>query len=149
VDQCHWQNKALRAHCELAGSLEPNDLDSELRAVVIINAQSIIQVTNDAVAAVLGYTRTELKGKPLRCILPPSVADHHYSYVRNYIDTGMREALARKPSPSRSAGAASRLFLGLELSVLGRPSWADSCILICGLTRLGTRQPRTSEVKGM
>jgi PAS domain S-box-containing protein len=71
-----------------AGSLEPNGLGSEKRAVIIINAQSIIQVTNDAVANVLGHTRAELKGKPLRCILPPSVADHHYTYVRNYIQSG-------------------------------------------------------------
>jgi PAS domain S-box-containing protein len=61
---------------------------TDQRAVIIINAQSVIQITNDAVLPLLGYTKSELKGKSLRIILPPTVADYHVTYVRNYIQTG-------------------------------------------------------------
>jgi PAS domain-containing protein len=61
---------------------------SDNRAVIIINAQSNIVITNDAVFPILGYTKSELKGKALRIILPPTVADFHLGYVRNYIQTG-------------------------------------------------------------
>lgn len=60
------------------------------RAVIIINAQSVIQITNNLVYDVLGYTKHELKGKPLKVILPPAIADAHQAYVRSYINTGER-----------------------------------------------------------
>jgi PAS domain-containing protein len=58
------------------------------RGIVIINAQSVIQIVSDSVAILLGHTKSELKGKSLRTILPPLVADSHFSYVRNYVTSG-------------------------------------------------------------
>jgi PAS domain S-box-containing protein len=61
----------------------------EERAIIVANAQSIIQIANDGVADVLGYSKAELVGKNLRIILPPTIADQHSTFVRNYIQTGM------------------------------------------------------------
>jgi two-component system, LuxR family, sensor kinase FixL len=66
----------------------------ESRAVIIINAQSIIQLTNDSVLTMLGYSKAELKGKNLRILLPPNIAEMHSGFVRNYIITGKEERLA-------------------------------------------------------
>jgi PAS domain-containing protein len=69
---------------------ESHDAPSQVdeRAIIIINAQSVIQLTNDAVTGLLGYAKSELKGRNLRVILPPSAAESHGTFVRNYIATG-------------------------------------------------------------
>jgi PAS domain-containing protein len=75
-------------HKHAAGKLIPGGLSTDDRAVVIINAQSVIQITNDIVTSMLGFPKSELKGRNLRVMLPPSVADVHQSFVRNHVLTG-------------------------------------------------------------
>jgi PAS domain S-box-containing protein len=65
------------------------NLVADKRAIIIMNAQSVIQIASDSTYNVLGYTKHELKGKNIRIILPPTIADVHATYVRNYITTGM------------------------------------------------------------
>jgi PAS domain-containing protein len=76
-------DKLDRAAC--AGS---TSMRGDQRGIIIINAQSIVQLVNEAVSRILGYSQADLRGKSLRTILPPTVADMHFSFVRNYIQTG-------------------------------------------------------------
>ncbi len=46
---------------------------SATRAVFVVNAQSIIEITNQAALDLLGFTKGDLKGKSLSLILPPQV----------------------------------------------------------------------------
>jgi PAS domain-containing protein len=44
------------------------------KAVIVINAQSVIQIVNAAALELLGYSKGDIKGKNLRMIMPPSAA---------------------------------------------------------------------------
>lgn len=50
------------------------------RGVVICNAQAIIQMTNQALHNMFGYTKTELRGKNVAMLMPPHIAAAHTSY---------------------------------------------------------------------
>ena len=58
------------------------------RAVVIINADGEIQMTNQAAHDMFGWNKAELRGKNINIIIPPPTNEHHAAYVRNYIQSG-------------------------------------------------------------
>ncbi|KAJ9519309.1 hypothetical protein QJQ45_023112 [Haematococcus lacustris] len=82
------------------GTLEVEDLPELLnmrggilgghdtRAVFVINALGIVQLTNPTVQRMFGYTKSEIKGKNINCIIPPPFSENHNSFVRNYVTSG-------------------------------------------------------------
>jgi PAS domain S-box-containing protein len=56
--------------------------------VIIINANSTIQMTNQAAMEMFGYARTEMRGKQVTMLLPQPVALSHHSFVRSCVTTG-------------------------------------------------------------
>ncbi|KAJ9519441.1 hypothetical protein QJQ45_023173, partial [Haematococcus lacustris] len=82
------------------GTLEVEDLPELLnmrggilgghdtRAVFVINALGIVQLTNPTVQRMFGYTKSEIKGKNINCIIPPPFSENHNSFVRNYVTLG-------------------------------------------------------------
>jgi hypothetical protein len=45
-------------------------------------------MTNDAIVGLLGFSKSELKGKNVKIIMPPTMAEVHTKLVRNFVQTG-------------------------------------------------------------
>lgn len=50
------------------------------RGIVIINAQGIVQMTNQAVHDIFGFGKTEMRGKNVSMLMPPELASVHNTY---------------------------------------------------------------------
>lgn len=74
---------ALRMSLQAMGPIADN------RGIVIINAQCIVQMTNQASCEVLGYNKGDLVDRNVNLMIPPPFAEHHNSYIRNFLNTGM------------------------------------------------------------
>jgi PAS domain S-box-containing protein len=58
------------------------------RAIIVINAQGIMQLTNQVAHDLFGYAKAEMRGKNVSMLIPAPLAQMHTSYIRNYITTG-------------------------------------------------------------
>lgn len=65
------------------------------RAVVIINAQGIVQVANNGCEPMFGFTKAELRGKNVALLIPEPTASLHQGYLRAYITTGRERMMNR------------------------------------------------------
>ncbi|KAJ9530064.1 hypothetical protein QJQ45_023344, partial [Haematococcus lacustris] len=83
------RDPALRASLLALG---PN---SDHRAVVIINAQCLVQMINQTACEMLGYQRSELVGRNVNIIVPPPFSEFHNNYVRTYLNTSKANIINR------------------------------------------------------
>ncbi|KAJ9517438.1 hypothetical protein QJQ45_016806, partial [Haematococcus lacustris] len=57
------------------------------KAVIVMDAQCIVQAANQVAHTMFGYAKNELRGRNVNLIIPPPFAEHHDQYIRNYIAT--------------------------------------------------------------
>lgn len=55
------------------------------RAIIIVNAQCEIQMTNHSAHEVLGYGKNEMVGRNINIIIPSPYSEHHTAHVRAYL----------------------------------------------------------------
>jgi PAS domain S-box-containing protein len=65
------------------------------RAIIVINAQGIMQLTNQVAHDLFGYAKAEMRGKNVSMLIPAPLAQMHTSYIRNYITTGRGHVVGR------------------------------------------------------
>ncbi|KAJ9517556.1 hypothetical protein QJQ45_025104, partial [Haematococcus lacustris] len=63
------------------------------KAVIVMDAQCIVQAANQVAHTMFGYAKNELRGRNVNLIIPPPFAEHHDQYIRNYIATEPGAAL--------------------------------------------------------
>lgn len=85
------------------------------RAVVICNAQGIIQMTNQGCQEQFGYSKTELRGKNVAMLMPQPMASAHTGFLRSYITTG-REVVMNRTTQMVGLHK-DRRFLALQITV--------------------------------
>jgi PAS domain S-box-containing protein len=65
-------------------------VDADPDGVVIIDADSIIQAVNPAMARIFGYPASQMVGKPLTVLMPHRHRGGHMAGTRRYMTTGER-----------------------------------------------------------
>lgn len=60
--------------------------ENAAQGIVSINASGRIRSVNGMAQRLFGYTRQELVGQPIECLLPEDVADKHRLHRRDYFD---------------------------------------------------------------
>ncbi len=63
-------------------------LQSLVDGLVVIDEHGIIQMVNDAVESLLGYTSTELVGRNVSVLMPEPHRSAHDDYIAHYLATG-------------------------------------------------------------
>ncbi|GIL79405.1 hypothetical protein Vretimale_18290 [Volvox reticuliferus] len=143
------QEEALEnAEHDLAGE---EGLTIRNSAIVTINAMGIIQMANKHAIKMLGYSKGELEGKNVSCLMPQPFSARHNTYLRNYITTGkakildeLREVVALhrdryvfpiKILVSKSQGnGADAIFMGLLKEVEADPNQIKAWLMPNGVT---------------
>ncbi len=74
-------------------------LDTASDAIVSIDESHRIVLFNDAAERIFGYTRTEVLGRDLNLLIPPSYRDHRV-YMRRYLETRSPRVLGQTLSLS-------------------------------------------------
>ncbi|GLI68263.1 hypothetical protein VaNZ11_012618, partial [Volvox africanus] len=120
-------------------------------AIVTINAMGIIQMANKHAIKMLGYSKGELEGKNVSCLMPQPFSARHNTYLRNYVTTGkakildeLREVVALhrdryvfpiKILVSKSQGnGADAIFMGLLKEVEADPNQVKAWLMPNGVT---------------
>lgn len=68
-------------------------------AVIVISAQSVIQLWNPKAEIIFGWKADEVLGKPLaETIIPPTLRDAHHSGMARYLSTGEAHVLGKTVS---------------------------------------------------
>lgn len=62
-------------------------------AIVVINAQGLIQSFSHMAKIVFGYTAAEVLGKNVKILMPPYFADNHDGFLTRYLTTGERRII--------------------------------------------------------
>lgn len=114
---------------------------AEGRAVVIINAQGLIQMTNHNTLEVFGYTKAELHGKSMNLLMPPPFSSAHTGFLRNYIATGRTKVLNR--TMQQLGMHKDRQLLPLMITVT-RVSGIGEDTMIMGVMEVITPAPGTA-----
>ncbi len=69
-------------------------MDTVADGIISIDESGIINSFNPAAEVIFGYTSTDLIGKSLNAIVPPSDKKKHNGYIRKYIKTGKAKIIA-------------------------------------------------------
>lgn len=90
----------IRASIDIAQSKQPEKIPrrsrSHLQAIVdtvnsgiiTINEQGLVTTFNPAAERIFGYTETEILGRNIKELMPPTYREHHDGYLASYIKTG-------------------------------------------------------------
>ncbi|MGD8783466.1 MAG: PAS domain S-box protein, partial [Thioalkalispiraceae bacterium] len=63
-------------------------MKSAVDAVILIDAQGVIQLFNPAAEKMFGYTANEVIGQNVKVLMPAPYREEHDNYLHNYHDTG-------------------------------------------------------------
>ena len=85
--------------------------------VVVASQEGIILEVNDAMLKMFGYERQNVIGKNLKILMPESVAKHHESYLKAYLDTGITKLIGKPRALIGKHKDGSDLPLVLSLGV--------------------------------
>jgi len=73
---------------ENSGALFSAIVETATDAIVIIDADGIIQTVNPSALQMFGYIEAELLGQPVNMLMPEFHARHHDMYINNYVESG-------------------------------------------------------------
>jgi two-component system, LuxR family, sensor kinase FixL len=68
-------------------------LETAVDAIVVIDAQGIIQIANPALERLFGYTSAELVGKSVSMLMPSPDREEHDGHIRRYLETGAKRII--------------------------------------------------------
>ncbi|MCA9135334.1 MAG: PAS domain S-box protein [Planctomycetales bacterium] len=63
-------------------------MQTAVDAIIVINADGIIQSTNPATTRLFGYEKREMVGQNVKMLMPPPFQEQHDGYLSNYAETG-------------------------------------------------------------
>jgi PAS domain S-box-containing protein len=98
-------------------------LENILEAVVTIDQRGCIQTFNHAAETMFGFRQDEVLGASVSMLMPPSDAEYHQSYVKDYLQNGDAKVIGigRETEGLRNNGDVFPLELAVsELAVQGR-----------------------------
>lgn len=90
-------------------------LDSVADAIIVINAQGLIESINPATEKMLGYAAKELVGQNIKKLMPEPYQSHHDEYLQRYAEQGTPHiiGIGREVEAQRKDGS----ILPVDLSV--------------------------------
>jgi PAS domain S-box-containing protein len=92
-------------------------------AIVVINAQGIVQSFNPSVERIFGYSSDEVVGQNVSILMPEKIAAAHDSYIQSYLETGVGKIIntGREVEGRRKDGTIIQIDLALtEWTLEGR-----------------------------
>jgi two-component system, sensor histidine kinase and response regulator len=94
------QQQATNAELKAASRRSQLVIETVPNGILIVNRKGIITLANSTAAKMFGYQNTELVGRPVETLLPPTLSADH---------PGLRSSYFARPE-ARSMGAGSDLF---------------------------------------
>jgi two-component system sensor kinase FixL len=73
---------------ELAGPLAAVIIESAVDAIIVIDAQGLIEVFNPAAQRLFGYADSEVIGRNVSMLMPAPYRDEHDAYLKRYLSGG-------------------------------------------------------------
>jgi len=67
--------------------------DNVIDGIVIIDEKGTIEKVNPAITTLFGYEESELVGENVKILTPNHIAVEHDSYIKNYLDTGIKKII--------------------------------------------------------
>ncbi|KAL7467839.1 hypothetical protein ACHAXS_012112 [Conticribra weissflogii] len=91
-------------------------MDASFHAIFVIDKKCVIQMVNAKSCDVFGWKKEELIGHNINVIMPPAIAEHHDSYIENYIKTGVKKMIGtqREVTAQRKDGSTFTCKLGIS-----------------------------------
>jgi two-component system sensor kinase FixL len=87
--------------------------DSSVEAMVVIDANGMIQSVNPSVERIFGYAPSELIGGNIKMLMSEEVRSDHADFLRRYRETGVKTIIGREVTGQRKNGT----VFSLDLSV--------------------------------
>lgn len=70
-------------------------VDLMIDAVVTIDSKGIVDEFNPAAETMFGYSKDEISGRNIKCLMPDSFSQAHDAYLSHYKETGIRHIIDR------------------------------------------------------
>ncbi len=100
---------------------------SAAHAILIIDADGVIQSVNSFTLSFLGYKLDALLGKNISMIMPSPHREEHDRYIKNYLETGKKNVIGigREVKVKHRSGRLIPVFLSIgEFKQNGKPMFA-------------------------
>lgn len=68
-------------------------VDLMIDAVITIDHKGIVDEFNPAAEVMFGYSKSEVSGRNIKCLMPESFSQAHDTYLSNYKQTGIRHVI--------------------------------------------------------
>jgi two-component system sensor kinase FixL len=69
--------------------------DASLDGIITIDVKGSIVSVNPAAERLFGAVKADLLGRNVSCLMPAPHAEHHDSYLRNFVHTGVKNVIGR------------------------------------------------------
>lgn len=112
--------KQHEAEIEERQALAQGMINASFDSMLEIDEAGIIKVVNDSACIMFGYTREEFLGSNISIICGDGHSDRHDSYLKRYLDTGVKHIIGRKRQVKarRKDGSEIEVELGVQEVVL-------------------------------
>ncbi len=93
-------------------------MEGSVLCIVMINKKGTIQFFNGSAEKLWGYDRSEVIGKNVKVLTPPTIRKEHDSYLENYNETGKKNVMgsSREVKALTKDGQEVDIFLSLSES---------------------------------
>ncbi len=90
-------------------------LDAAVDGIFVISSAGIIEVANEAVERMLGYSREELIGHNIKLLMPSPDREQHDDYLRRHLETGHTSIIGtgREVSAQKKSGEQLQIYLSV------------------------------------
>ncbi|MCP4411280.1 MAG: PAS domain S-box protein [Gammaproteobacteria bacterium] len=94
-------------------------LDSMIDAVLSIDQNGIITTFNNAAEQLFGYSKDEILGEKINCLMPEPHTNNHDDYLNRYVETGKKHIIGK--TVEIEAIHKNKSILPIHLSVVELP----------------------------
>lgn len=84
----HQMSSTIGRKFENSGAIFSAIVETATDAIIIIDANGIIQTVNPSALSMFRYEERDLLGQPVNMLMPKFHATRHDSYINNYVDGG-------------------------------------------------------------
>ena len=89
--------------------------ETSREGIIIASTTGVIQFINPAIEKLFGYTRRELIGESVKCLMPREQSLAHNGYMKNYMQTGVAKIIGsgRQLTAMRKDGTRFPIYLSI------------------------------------
>ncbi len=92
-------------------------VNTSVDSIISIDSSGIIMSFNHSATSMFGYSEDEVIGKNVSMLMPPSIKEHHDSYIENYQHSGIQRAIGNKRELTAVRKDGNQFEIELSISV--------------------------------